>query len=218
MSVDKDSSLESESSAIGRPPAVRERLWAMIPDDRRMAYVRHAAQWLRRGVHPEDAIASLLVSDGFPRHEVDAAMEDVPAPDVAEAVEPELERRDEPSGPLLWPYGSSGFECSSVPAGRIGERLQSACGMSPEGAASVEWRILRAVARDPSFVVEDVSHVRFLGCDIAPAHLSAVGDLIEIEARLVESDVRARQSRGDETAMDWIDPRDPIFGAFESST
>jgi hypothetical protein len=216
MSVDKDSSLDSESSAIGRPPAVRERLWALIPEARRRAFVEHAAIWLRKGVHPEDSIAGRLLHEGCSPHDVDLAMQDVP--EAVEAVE-EVDAFVPimvPSGPLLWPFGTSGYEVGKTPAGAIGERLQSVCGMTPEGAAAVEWRILRAVARDPSFVVEDVANLRFLGCDIGPSHLAAVAELVEAEGRSVEADVRSRQAAGDATAMGWIDPRDSIFGAFES--
>jgi hypothetical protein len=216
MSIDKDSSLESESSAIGRPPAVRERLWALIPESRRRSFVKHAAIWLRKGVHPEDSIAGLLLHEGCSPHDIDMAMQDVPAVveqiDEVDAFVPVVV----PSGPLLWPFGTPGYDLGKTPVGRIGERLQAVGGMTPEGAAAVEWRILRGVARDPSFVVEDVSNLRFLGCDIGPAHLAAVAELVEAEGRSVEADVRARQADGDPTAMAWIDPRDSIFGAFES--
>jgi hypothetical protein len=218
MPVDKDSSLNSESSAIGRPPAVRERLWALIPEADRRRFVEHAARWLRKGVHPEDSIIGRLLHEGCSPRDVDMAMQDVPA-----AVE-EVEEVDAfvpvvvPSGPLLWPFGMPGYELGKTPAGRIGERLQAACGMTPEGAAAIEWRIHRAVARDPSFVVEDVSNLRFLGCDIGPAHLAAVAELVEAEGRSVEADVRGRQAAGDPSSMGWIDPRDSIFGAFESSS
>lgn len=218
MSVDKDSSLKSESSAIGRPPAVRERLWAMIPEDMRRSYVEHAALWLRKGVHPEDSIAARLVAQGHPRAAVDRVMQETPAvAAVLEEEAPAVSVHEEPRS-LLWPYGTAGYELGKTPAGPIGRRLQSVAGLTPEGAAAVEWRILRAISRDPSFVMDDPSNLRFLGCDIGPAHLAAVSDLVDAESRSVEADVRSRQAGGDPSALGWIDPRDSIFNAFESSS
>lgn len=214
MSIDKDSALAVETRAIGRPPAVREGLWALIPEDRRRAFVEHAARWLRRGVHPEDAIAGLLIGEGCRPEDVDLAMQHIPAV-VEEAEEVDVFRSEAvASGKILWPYGTDGYELGKAPAGPIGERLQASCEMSPEGAATVEWRILRAVARDPSFVVEDTANIRFLGCDIGPSHFKAVGELIEAQARAVEADARSRQAAGDPSAVSWIDPSDSIFGAF----
>lgn len=223
MSIDKDSKDEKGVSPVARPPAVAERVWALIPDALRGDYVRSAALGLRRGIHPETAITDRLEADGICSYEdietalraaadlaEDRAMADLPqqrAEDVPRSIEKAegvaaVRAVREP----VWPFGNAGYRRGDVPRGEIGSILHYDKGFDGPASSEIEWLVLSAISRDPSFVLKDPSNLRLLGCDLPADVLSAVRSSVIFECECVIADVRRRQAAGDPSSLSWIDP------------
>jgi len=219
MSIDKDSTDEKELPPVERPPAVSERIWALIPNAQRGDYIRAAALGLRRGIHPETAIVDKLEADGACSFDaIEAALGNAEGSDVETAPpEPSSQKNPVPADEGMggsarrtrspvWPFGTAGYLRSEIPRGEIGSILQHDMGFDGPTSSEIEWLILRAISRDPVFVLADPSNLRLLGCDLPADILSAAWTAITFECECVISDVRRRQAAGDPSSLTWIDP------------
>lgn len=228
MSFDKDSQDTEQCPPVERPPAIRERLWNLIPEGERALYRKEAARGLRKGIHPETTIIGMLVRAGWDPDRIDAMMRPVRHRDENDDGQEWHEAQEAPTRASVaaaeapssserilraphWPFGSSGYRRGDVPRCDIGEIIHYECGYDAPTACEMEWLILRAVARDPAFVAKDVAHLRLLGCDLPSDVLPPVRNAVVFECECVIDDIRRRQAAGDIAAMAWIDPDSLIF-------
>jgi hypothetical protein len=219
MSLDKDSIETEEHPSACRPPAVSERLWNLIDPSLQRSFIRKAALALRKGVHPEDTMRKLLKEQhGWSDMELDDAMASSVPEEVAEEVadsadvsEVNEDPEDLQPRPPVWAFGTNGYDRSGIPVSLLGEILLYQCGYDAPTASEMEWLILRAVSRDPSFVMSDIENLRLLGCALPSDVVSAVRNAVLFECRCVIDDVRRRRDRGDLTALTWIDPDELVF-------
>lgn len=236
MSIDKDSVGIDDSAPVERPPAVSERLWNLIAPENQRSWRIAAAMGLRKGIHPETTIISMLVEDGWDPDQIDASLspslylndpddyddhdgyDDFPgaspsastaiSPSVAAPIKAEAHVADGPPPfhPPLWAYGTEGYKRPWEPVGEIGGILHYACGFDGPTAAEMEWQLHRAIARDPSFVRKDPANIALLGCVLPADVMPSIRASVLFECDCVIDDIRRRRSAGDLAAMLWIDP------------
>ena len=207
MSVDTDSHGEKNEGARDRPPAVCERLWALIPPARRAEFYRSAALGLVRGRHPETTVAAGLRSIGVSQAAIDAACR-AEAPPASPEARPAAAagRKRKPDRPA-WPYGAAAPDDGAELPGAIAAEI-TAAGVDAATSARFETEILKAIAKDPSWVENHPDDLRILGCAVPPSVLRSVSGLVGAECHRVVEDIRARRAMGDVVAMRWMDPKD----------
>lgn len=218
MSIDKDSKSEIAAAPVERPPAVSECIWALIPEGSHARYRKHAARQLRRAFHPETSIIDLLLreqvctdTDIERALDAEAAETFIDSERSSSSTIPDIDRGPRPVRAPLWPFAGKAPDRSGHPVGEIGSILQGECEFEVQAAAEAEWQILRAIARDPSFVRKDPANIRFLECSLPREASRRVAAAITYECDCVIADIRRRQDEGDASAMAWLDPETLLF-------